>query len=153
VSLFLVAVLALSIYISYIDFKTKTISDVLNTWLLSLVLFGTFVISLVNSTFNEFLIAWLVGLVVFTSFYLLAIFSRGAFGGGDVKFAPSLSISLAIANPWWGIYSVFVAFQVAAAVAIVLLVFKKRSLRQTIAFGPFLTLGFTAVLITNLVVA
>lgn len=152
-SLFFTAVLFLTIYISYLDFKTKIITDALNAKLLVLVFFGTFTISLVNNTVNKFLVAWLVGLVVFICFYLLAIFSRGAFGGGDVKFAPSLSISLAIADPWWGIYSVFLAFQFAAVVAIVLLVLKKRSMRQSIAFGPYLTLGFVAVLITNLVVA
>lgn len=147
---FYFAVLIAAIYISYFDLKTKTIPDKFNAALLGFVFLAT---PLVAKDLESFFKAWLVGAAVFVAFYFLAVVSHGAFGGGDIKFAPSLSVALAMSELRLAGYGIFVAFQIAALVALVLLIIKKRSLRQTIAFGPYLTLGFATVWVTNLVVA
>ena len=141
----------LSIYISFQDLKLHKISDRLNFLALTIVILISIAVFIKEDDHRSILIAWLVGFAVFIIFYLLALLSGGSVGGGDVKFAPSLSIGLALINPGWGLLAPMVAFQLAGAAALVLIVFKKRTLMQSIAFAPFLTAGFCCVLIVKLV--
>lgn len=143
----------LAIYISVMDLKTHTISDKSNAWVLGLVLAGTLFSAQQEQSFTGFLIAWLIGLLVFIAMYLLALVSGGALGGGDIKFAPSLSAGLAYQEPILGFLSLFLAFQVAGLVALLLLLFRKGSLKRRIAFAPYLTLGFCGVWLWKLVLA
>jgi leader peptidase (prepilin peptidase) / N-methyltransferase len=146
-------VAVLAIYISFIDLKTHTISDKSNAWILGLVLVGTLFSAYQEQSFKWFLTAWLIGLLVFIAMYLLALVSGGALGGGDIKFAPSLSVGLAYQDPILSFWSLFLAFQIAGFVALLLLLFRKGSLKRRIAFAPYLTLGFCGVWLWKLVLA
>ncbi len=140
--LLLLVVAIVAIYIGVRDLKFQIISDSANTTLLLLTLFGTIVLSISEAEIVKFGFTWLISLCVFLFLYLLAIVTKGAIGGGDIKFAPSLSAALAWFNPAAGFWFLFVGFQVAAVVAIYKLTFKGASLKQRIAFGPYLTLGY-----------
>lgn len=146
-------VAGLALYISIQDFKTHTITDNSNALLLGLVFAGTLFSFYQEQDLLGFLKTWLIGLSVFLAMYLLALLSRGALGGGDIKFAPSLSVGLAFYEPILGVLLLFWAFQLAGLAALVLVVFKKNSLKQRIAFAPFLTLAFYGVWLGNLVLA
>ena len=137
-------VAAIAIYISIQDFKFHIISDQLNLILLSTVFFGTLFLSYFENNFINFAISWLIALGVFCLLYFLAVVSRGAIGGGDVKFAPSLSVILAWLNGSSVVWFLFLAFQIAGLSALFRVVFKKDSLKQKIAFGPYLTMGYLA---------
>jgi len=71
-------------------------------------------------------------------FVILAIISRGGMGWGDVKLAALIGLAT-------GFPLVFVALIMGAilggVVAIVLLVAKKKKRKETIPFGPFLSLA------------
>jgi leader peptidase (prepilin peptidase)/N-methyltransferase len=132
----------LAIYIAEKDLRFQIISDSANTTLLLLTLFGTLGLSISEAEVAKFGLTWLISLCVFLFLYLLAIVTKGAIGGGDIKFAPSLSASLAWFSPAAGFWFLLVGFQLAAVVAIYKLTFKGASLKQRIAFGPYLTLGY-----------
>jgi leader peptidase (prepilin peptidase) / N-methyltransferase len=153
VVLFVGAFSALTIYISYLDFYWHIISDRINRLALAVVALASGYLLISEQAYRSIVIAWLVGLIVFLIFYILALVSRGSLGGGDVKFAPSIAVFLALFDPWWGFLAPLIAFQLAAMAALVLLIFKKRKLTQSIAFAPFLAAGFHLVLISKLVVA
>lgn len=140
--LLLLVVAILAIFIAVKDLKFQIISDSANTVLLLLTLIGTFVLSINEAKIVKFGLTWLISLCVFLCLYLLAIVTKGAIGGGDIKFAPSLSAALAWFSPAAGFWFLLVGFQLAALVAIYKLTFKGASLKQRIAFGPYLTLGY-----------
>lgn len=141
-NLLLLAVAIIAIYIAVKDFQDQIISDRANSVLLSLTLFGTLILSFNEAGLVRFGLTWLISLGVFLILYLFAIVTKGAIGGGDIKFAPSLSASLAWFSPGAGYWFLLIGFQVAALVAIYKLTFKGASLKQRIAFGPYLTLGY-----------
>ena len=140
--LLLLVVAILAIYIAVKDLKFQIISDSANTTLLLLTLFGTLVLSISEEGMVKFGLTWLISFCVFLCLYLLAIVTKGAIGGGDIKFAPSLSASLAWFSPAAGFWFLLVGFQLGAMVAIYELTFKGASPKQRIAFGPYLTLGY-----------
>ncbi|MFM1864852.1 MAG: Type leader peptidase family, partial [Actinomycetota bacterium] len=97
--LLLLVVAILAIYIAEKDLRFQIISDSANTTLLLLTLFGTLGLSISEAEVAKFGLTWLISLCVFLFLYLLAIVTKGAIGGGDIKFAPSLSASLAWFSP------------------------------------------------------
>ena len=135
---------AIAIYISVYDFKFHIISDRVNTLLLLLALFGTMFLSFRENNLTRFAFSWLIGLGIFAFLYLLAVISQGAIGGGDVKFAPSLGVLLAWLNPASGAWFLLLAFQLAGLGAIHKVIFLRRSLKQRIAFGPYLSMSYVA---------
>jgi len=78
------------------------------------------------------------GGIGFVVFLLIALISRGGMGWGDVKLAALIGLAT-------GFPLVFVALIMAAIlgglVAIVLMITKRRGLKETIPFGPFLSLS------------
>lgn len=74
----------------------------------------------------------------FVVMYILAILSRGAMGGGDVKLMAALGV-------WLGMFGIVQAFTygvLAGGVgALVLLLFRKKGRKDYFAFGPYLCLG------------
>ncbi|HOB81532.1 MAG TPA: prepilin peptidase [Peptococcaceae bacterium] len=73
---------------------------------------------------------------------LIAFFSKGGMGGGDIKLCAAM-------GAWLGypaiLYAMFLGALVAAIVSIFLLLFKLKTRKDPIPFGPFLVLGFLAV--------
>lgn len=72
-------------------------------------------------------------------FYAIILVTRGkAMGGGDVKYAVFLGFSLGFAKlavAW------FLAFLTGAAFSLILISVGKKRFGQTVAFGPFLSIG------------
>ena len=85
--------------------------------------------------------------VTFALFALLAAFSKGGIGGGDVRLAPVLALFLG----WLGASNVYVGlgsgFILGGVVAAGMLVTRRASASTRIAFGPFLCIGAVAVVL------
>lgn len=76
-----------------------------------------------------------VGLFFFSLWY----FTKGrGMGFGDVKLAAAVPLFL---GSFEGIVSMLLAFWLGAAVALTLMLFQKRGVKDEIPFGPFLVLG------------
>lgn len=80
----------------------------------------------------------LTGIISFVLFFIVAIFSKGALGGGDIKFALGLGFFFNLST-----YANFLVytFGIGATIALILLVTKKKSREDKIAFGPFMSIG------------
>ena len=79
--------------------------------------------------------------VTLALFALLAAFSKGGIGGGDVRLAPMLAMFLG----WLGASHVYIGlgsgFILGGVVATGMLVTRRASASTRIAFGPFLCIG------------
>lgn len=74
----------------------------------------------------------------FVIMFVLAIVSRGAMGGGDVKLMAALGVWLGL----WGIGQTFAYGTIAGGVAaLVLLVVRRKGRKDYFAYGPYLCLG------------
>lgn len=72
-------------------------------------------------------------------FYALYAFSRGrAMGYGDVKYAFVMGLILPLFSLGFAIY---LAFLTGGIVSAILILSKKKKMKSTISFGPFLSLG------------
>ena len=80
----------------------------------------------------------LTGIISFALFFIVAIFSKGALGGGDIKLALGLGLFF---NRLAYIDFLIYTFGIGAVIALILLVTKKKSKEDKIAFGPFMSLG------------
>ena len=85
--------------------------------------------------------------VTLALFLLLAAFSKGGIGGGDVRLAPVLAMFLG----WLGASHVYIGlgsgFILGGVVAAGMLVTRRASASARIAFGPFLCIGAVAVVL------
>ena len=83
--------------------------------------------------------------VTLALFALLAAFTKGGIGGGDVRLAPVLAMFLG----WLGALYVYIGlgggFILGGVVAAGMLVARRASASTRIAFGPFLCIGAVAV--------
>ncbi len=77
-------------------------------------------------------------------FFLWWITKGKGMGLGDVKFAVPFALLLGWPN---FIIGVFVSFLLGAGVAVVLLLLKKKKMKQVIPFGPFLVMGLVLTLV------
>lgn len=79
--------------------------------------------------------------VTLVLFALLAAFSKGGIGGGDVRLAPVLAMFLG----WLGASHVYIGlgggFILGGVVAVAMLVTRRASASTRFAFGPFLCIG------------
>jgi len=84
------------------------------------------------------------GGIGFVLFLLIAIISRGGMGWGDVKLAALIGLTT-------GFPLIFIALLIGAilggVVAVVLIVTKKKKRKETIPFGPFLSLATVVTLL------
>ena len=80
-------------------------------------------------------------IITLALFALLAAFSKGGIGGGDVRLAPVLAMFLG----WLGASHVYIGlgigFIIGGVVAAGMLVTRRASASTRIAFGPFLCIG------------
>lgn len=84
------------------------------------------------------------GFGAFLFFFLLWFGTKGkGMGFGDVKLAFPLGLLLGFPSI---VFAVYVAFLTGATVGIILLVSKNKTLKSRIAFGPFLIIGASLVL-------
>ncbi|WP_297965238.1 A24 family peptidase [uncultured Anaerovibrio sp.] len=88
----------------------------------------------------------MAGAVGFAAFFLLAVITRGGFGGGDVKLIGAMGLwlgsELLLTTIVWGII-------IGGIVALLLIITKKRSRREFFPYGPYFALtGMVLFLLT-----
>jgi leader peptidase (prepilin peptidase)/N-methyltransferase len=82
--------------------------------------------------------AWLGVLVGGGALFLFAFFTKGGLGGGDVKLAAVMGLFLG----WQGVWAaLLVGCLVAGVAGIILVLWKIKSMKDTIPFAPFLAGG------------
>ena len=84
------------------------------------------------------------GIAGFIIFFALSILTRGGMGEGDIKMAGL--IGLAVGYPLVFI-SILLSIILGGVVAMILILFKLKGRKQSIAFGPFLAIGAMATLL------
>ncbi|MEP7035193.1 MAG: prepilin peptidase [Dermatophilaceae bacterium] len=108
-----------------------------------------FVPTVVTGQWGSLLRGVLAGLALFVGYLVLALVSPGGggLGLGDVKLAGVLGLLLGWVG--WGpaIVSVFAAFVIGGAIAVILLIARRASRSSSIAFGPSMILGAWVALI------
>jgi len=125
---------SMTLVISAIDLEHGIIPDGLSAMLLGtgvLYHFLSFDISFLNR---------LLGMAVgFGLLYLLAVISKGGMGGGDIKLCAGIGL-------WLGfpgfLYALLAASIIGSLASIALMAIKKKGIKETIPFGPFLMIGF-----------
>jgi len=115
--------------ISWVDVRELRIPDVLSFFLLGLALFralwmGNPVSFFLGAAFS------------FAFFFLLHLFFPRGIGFGDVKLA--LGVGLFLGWPL-AVLAVFFAFLFGALVGVLLIVLRKKSLKDALPFAPFLS--------------
>ncbi|RKD34591.1 prepilin peptidase [Thermohalobacter berrensis] len=125
---------SLLLVISVIDYQHKIIPDKLNIFGL---ITGFIFISLYN--FKIGLINGTIGLLIGGGLFLLiAVLTKGAMGGGDIKL-------MAVIGLWMGwkyiILISLLSFVFGAIISLLLLLFKIKDRKDYIPFGPFIALA------------
>lgn len=76
----------------------------------------------------------------FLFFLFIYLITRGrGMGLGDVKFSFVLGLTLGI---WGTILALYIAFLTGGIIGIILILWKKKTLKNAVPFGPFLVVGF-----------
>ena len=81
------------------------------------------------------------GVIYFVLLLVLALIARGGFGFGDVKLAFLLGLFTAYQSWETLVVAVFAAFLLGGLVSAILVVFRIRSRKDSIPFGPYLVAG------------
>jgi leader peptidase (prepilin peptidase)/N-methyltransferase len=140
--LFFVGVLAM-FCLALIDYQTMILPDTLNGLLLVVILVGRLL------ELDRFaLVSWksaLIGMGIgFGLFLLIAVVTRGAMGGGDIKL-------MAILGLWFGALDIWIvtvmSFVLGAVLSVGLLILKIKGRKDAIPFGPFIILAALLVLL------
>ncbi len=87
---------------------------------------------------------WIAGAGGFLVFLLIAILSRGALGGGDVKLIGALGLWLGLES---FLFVVAVGVLTGGLSAVLMLLFKVKTKKSAFAYGPYFTLTALAVLL------
>ena len=129
-----VVVLELLLVVSVLDLKMGVIPDRfvlgLLLWLFAWQLFYPYL------PLESVMVGFLAGGVLF---YVIAVLSKGGMGGGDIK----LMAVLGFAAGWPYVLAIFlISFTLGALAGVVLLASEKKVWKDSLAFAPFLSLGF-----------
>ncbi|WP_034448917.1 prepilin peptidase [Butyrivibrio sp. AE2032] len=81
----------------------------------------------------------LVGIIVMVFLLIMSAITKGGLGAGDIKLYAALGF-LCGAN--MAVFSLFFALIVSALVSLILLISKKKKLRDSFPLGPFVCFGF-----------
>lgn len=136
---FLLFLSSVKIYLIYLS----TVSSSLGKFLLPP--YSTYYMSHVQSVVDVFLINITSGVFTGLFFLLLILVTKGkGMGGGDMKLGIFLGLVLGFPNIF---VAISLAFLTGAIVGVILIIFGKRRLGQTIPFGPFMSLGAILALI------
>jgi leader peptidase (prepilin peptidase)/N-methyltransferase len=126
-----------SICIAIIDFITMEIPN----FLVGII----FVTGIIVSFLDSLWFAHIQGLVLMVAVFIVPlILVKGGFGGGDVKFAGAIGFTLGLQET---IVALEIALVTGALYGIGYAVFKSKTLKAHIPFGPFLTLGYITALL------
>lgn len=137
-------IISILIVISMIDYQTQTIPDGLVASILILTVIykaATYYIYNTNISIRDSIFGLLTG---FLLFLLIAIVSKGAMGGGDIKLVSVLGFILGLKKTF---LHIFLSFLIGAVFSLYLLLSGKKGRKDAIPFGPFINIAF---LITSL---
>lgn len=137
--LFYSLIISILIIISFIDYYHQIIPDRLILTILVLAIIYksyTFAIYRTSIIVYDSILGFLIGGLLFL---LIAIISKGAMGGGDIKLITSLGFILGWKKT---ILNILLAFIIGALISIILLITKKKGRKDAIPFGPFINLAF-----------
>jgi leader peptidase (prepilin peptidase)/N-methyltransferase len=81
------------------------------------------------------------GLVLFLFFFFMNLISRNQIGMGDVKLAFTVGLIIGYIGFNWLFVSIFITFLVSGIFALLLLLSKKVTRKNEIAFAPFMIIG------------
>lgn len=146
-----VAVAALPL--GYVDLRLHLLPERILWPTAAVVLTVLVVQTAVLSRWGALLTTVVVAVVGFVVFLLLAILAGGGFGLGDVQLVTVLTLSAAWVNVGTAVLAVVLAIVAGGVVTLVLLVCRRITRRQAIAFGPFLLLGWWGALVLTSVLA
>lgn len=132
------------IVISGIDFNHRIIPDELSIALIAAgLVFSVFNSNLGESIGTRILTSIVGGISGPIVFYIIAyvgkrVFKKEALGGGDIKLVAGIGVFLG----WYAlIISVFLGSLIGTLLALVLILFKKKSFGDYLPYGPFLSIG------------
>lgn len=153
-----ISTISQGIYFLYLLFITSAliiifIYDLKHYLIPDKVLFPAIIISLIyNLIYYQNILNALLAVVIGSGFFLfIFLISRGrAMGFGDVKLAILMGLLLGFPNI---LVALFLAFFFGAIIGLILMIYKAKSLKSEIPFGPFLIAGtFIALLCGNQII-
>lgn len=132
-------IFSLLVVISVIDLYHQIIPDSLNISILIVAI----VYNILNYTLygiNPNIFDHALGLIMSGGLFLIiAIISKGNMGGGDIKLIGALGFILGVKK---SLLNIFLSFLFGAVISIFLLLFKIKTRKDAIPFGPFICLAF-----------
>lgn len=137
--IFYLIVFSVLIIISFIDLKLEIIPNVLNVLILIFsIIYKILNFSLYNISpdFINSLLGFSLSSIIFLG---IIIISKGGMGGGDMKLISVLGFILGREMVF---LNIFLAFLIASFISIILLIFKVKGRKDSIPFGPFISLAF-----------
>lgn len=119
--------------VSFIDLEHKIIPD-------EIVIFSIGAGILLNLIARD--VTFLSALTGFFSasgiLLLMAVITKGAMGGGDIKLMAAMGVFI---GNWPILLALFIGFMIGGFVSMILLIFKIKGRKDYIPFGPFLAAG------------
>ena len=127
--------------LAWIDIRTKKLPNQMVIWATAATYATAIIFAAIDGTWSALLNASGLALGTASLFLLIALFAKGSFGMGDVKFAPLCFLLVGFEGLPTTLLAVASSFMLAAAVGLAMTVAKKRDLKYKIPFGPFMVAG------------
>ncbi|QQG44256.1 MAG: prepilin peptidase [Candidatus Roizmanbacteria bacterium] len=135
-------IMACLIVIFFADAKYKIIPDSIQV---ALLIFSFLLFYVGNADLRSLPNQILSGFFVMLPILLIYLATKGrGMGFGDVKFSFIIGLLLGTIS---GFLALYIAFVIGAVIGVILILAKKKKLKNTIAFGPFLVLGLGIMLV------
>ena len=127
---------------SFIDYVHMIIPD-------EIIKFGfiTFFIMHLSSNFKDNIIKGSIAMLIGGGIFLLiAVITKGAMGGGDIKLMALLGFCLGISNI---VLIIFLSFVIGAVISLALIALKIKKKKDYIPFGPFISIATVVTIFFN----
>ena len=124
------------LWLSSIDIKTMKIPDIVN----AVGFIAAVIIMIIKALiYNGSITSHILGLLVGGGFFLIiALLTKGAMGGGDIKLMAVLGLWMGFENI---ILIIILSFFISAVISVFLLASKKKKKEDHIPFGPFIAVA------------
>ena len=132
--------LAVSWPLARIDIRERRLPNRLTLPALPTALFGQALAVLYGAELWRLLVSFLLAVTAFA--VCLGLNRYAGLGMGDVKLIAGITLSLAWFNPLLPAIAVLIGLVIAGAVSLALVALRKASMGSSIAFGPYLLVGF-----------
>jgi len=135
ISLKFIVMVAFLIVIAGIDFSTQ---DVYSVTTFPCIAAGVVLLLVEKFYFNYSIGTYLTGFALGSGLIAFIVFLTGGMGEGDIEIAAICGLFLGFKNT---LVTLMFSFIVAAIYGVLLIVFKKKTRKDAIPFGPFLFIG------------